>query len=102
VAGERQAADIQIQKNTYSDLFRSLEIAKTKLMKETPLIQYIDLPILPLKMNTTGVFKYAVIFFILGFFLTIVWLLLYTTYRHFIPKVAEPDIYETYYAAPSE
>jgi uncharacterized protein involved in exopolysaccharide biosynthesis len=102
VAGERQAADIQIQKTTYADLFRSLEIAKTKLMKETPLIQYIDLPILPLKMNNTGVMKYAVVFFILGAFLTSLWLLMYRVYRHFIPKVEEPDFYETYYPAPTE
>lgn len=97
VSGDRQLADIQIQKTTYADLFRSLEIAKTTLMKETPLIQYIDLPILPLKMNSPGPFKMAIVLFLLGAFLTSIWLLLFKTYRHFIPKAVEPDFYETYY-----
>jgi hypothetical protein len=102
VSGERQLADIQIQKTTYTDLFRSLEVAKTTLMKETPLIQYIDLPILPLKMNSPGPLKIAILLFIVGCFLTSVWLLLFKIYRHFIPRAVEPDFYETYYPSPSE
>ncbi len=102
VSGDRQLVDIQIQKTTYADLFRSLEIAKTTLMKETPLIQYIDFPILPLKMNSPGPLKMAILLFIVGCFITLLLLLLFKIYRHFIPKVVEPDFYETYYPAPSE
>lgn len=102
VAGDRQLADIQIQKTTYADLFKSLETAKTTLMKETPLIQYIDLPILPLKINKTAAIKVGMLFFIVGCFLTTAWFLLLKTYRHFVPKVKEPDFYETYYPVNTE
>jgi uncharacterized protein involved in exopolysaccharide biosynthesis len=84
VSGEKQQTDVQILRTTYIDLVRSLESAKTTLMRETPLIQYIDVPILPLKMNLGGILKNFLIFFFLGGFLTSVFLLLYKIYRYII------------------
>jgi Chain length determinant protein len=80
VAGNKQEAEAQIFRNTYADLFRSLENAKTTLMKETPLIQYIDLPVLPLKMNAPGTLKSFIIFSLIGVFITIFFLLVVKVY----------------------
>lgn len=74
VSGEKQQTDVQILKTTYVDLVRSLEAAKSTLMRETPLIQYLDLPILPLKANSSGPLKNFIVFFIIGAFLIIFYL----------------------------
>jgi hypothetical protein len=64
VAKDKQQTDIQILKATYIDLNHSLESAKTTLIRETPLIQYVDVPILPLKALKSSMTK----FFLIGFF----------------------------------
>src|SRR5262249_7124256 len=46
VSTERQQTDVQILKASYTELVQTLEVAKTNLMKDTPLIQYLDTPIL--------------------------------------------------------
>jgi hypothetical protein len=70
VAREKQQTDIQILRASYVELTRSLESAKTTLMRETPLIQYLDMPILPLKMLSSNMIKNAMVAFFLGGFLT--------------------------------
>jgi len=82
VSGDRQQAEAQILRNTYADLFRSLEAAKTTLMRETPLIQYIDLPVLPLKMTGSSAVKSFIIFCLIGIFITIFFLLVIKVYRN--------------------
>ncbi|MEO6231966.1 MAG: Wzz/FepE/Etk N-terminal domain-containing protein [Ferruginibacter sp.] len=74
VSGEKQQTDVQILRTTYVDLVRSLESAKTTLMRETPLIQYLDIPILPLKMTRSSGMKNFIIFFMLGAFIIIFYL----------------------------
>ncbi|HMH22019.1 MAG TPA: hypothetical protein VK563_09590 [Puia sp.] len=69
VAKDKQQTDIQILKSTYIDLNRSLESAKTTLIRETPLIQYVDTPILPLKMLRSNMIKFFLIGFFAGFLL---------------------------------
>ncbi|MBC7508069.1 MAG: hypothetical protein H7320_04860 [Ferruginibacter sp.] len=102
VSGDRQLTNIQIQKATYTELYRSLEAAKTTLMKETPLIQYIDMPILPLKLSMASAFKNSIIGFILGMVLATGFFTLYKVFRHFLPKEEELDICATYYPAARE
>jgi hypothetical protein len=82
VSREKQQTDIQILRNSYIELTRSLELAKTNLMKETPLIQYLDMPILPLKTMRSSMQKYFLIGFFLGGFLTAAYLLVRRIYRH--------------------
>lgn len=72
VTSDKQQTDIQILRSTYVDLSNSLEIAKANLMKETPLIQYIDTPILPLKKNAPSPLKAILLFSFLGVFITCV------------------------------
>ena len=54
----------------YGELLKNLELAKYTLLKETPLIQIIDEPKLPLKKKTYNIFLYAIlgcfVFFILS------------------------------------
>lgn len=69
VSKDKQQTDIQILKSSYMDLTHSLEAAKTTLIKETPLIQYIDTPILPLKTLRSSMLKFLLIGFFLGVFL---------------------------------
>jgi len=66
VTRERQQTDIQILRASYVELTRSLEAAKTSLMRETPLIQYLDTPVLPLKALRSNLMKIALIAFFLG------------------------------------
>ena len=66
VTRERQQTDIQILRASYVELTRSLEAAKTSLMRETPLIQYLDMPVLPLKALRSNLMKIALIAFFLG------------------------------------
>lgn len=82
VSREKQQTDIQILRNAYIELTRSLELAKTNLMKETPLIQYLDMPILPLKTMRASMPKYFLIGFFLSGFLTAAYLLVRRIYRH--------------------
>jgi len=70
VAREKQQTDIQILRASYVELTRSLEAAKTSLMRETPLIQYLDMPALPLKMLRSNMIKNAIVGLLIGAFLT--------------------------------
>ena len=76
VTREKQQTDIQILRASYIELTRSLESAKTVLMRETPLIQYLDQPVLPLKALRSNMIKFALIGFFLGAFLVIGYFLL--------------------------
>jgi hypothetical protein len=75
VSGEKQQTDVQILRTSYVELVRSLEAAKTALMRETPLIQYLDTPVLPLKRASPSLIKRFIIFFIIGAFISTCYLL---------------------------
>lgn len=47
-------ADAQVFLLAYGEILKNLELAKVTLLKETPLIQIIDLPVLPLKKEKKG------------------------------------------------
>ncbi|MFF5381648.1 lipopolysaccharide biosynthesis protein [Pedobacter suwonensis] len=51
----------ETNKAILSEMVKNLEITKMALLKETPLIQLIDTPILPLEVEKTSKVKYAVI-----------------------------------------
>lgn len=93
VPGEKKQTDVQILRAAYIDLSRNLESAKTSLMNETPLIQIIDTPILPLDRLKPSLWKQFMLFSIIGFFITVVVLLMNRTY-HYLVDEEETDIYE--------
>jgi len=54
---QRRQIDVQSSSAIYAEITKNLEIAKVSLRKERPLIQVIDPPILPLKVEKPSVLK---------------------------------------------
>ncbi len=98
VPSEKQQTDVQILKAAYIDLSRSLEAAKIALVRVTPLIQYLDMPILPLKQSGTSGIKFFTIFFIIGAFLATVFFFIRRVIKNILGD-EEPEAVETYYTA---
>ncbi|MBI3883107.1 MAG: hypothetical protein HY305_02545 [Sphingobacteriales bacterium] len=69
VSAEKEQTDVQILKASYIELIKNLEGAKIALVRITPLIQYVDTPILPLKKQSSSVAKNGLIFFFIGVFI---------------------------------
>ncbi|MBC7904596.1 MAG: hypothetical protein H7Y27_14315 [Gemmatimonadaceae bacterium] len=88
VPGERKQTDVQILRENYVNLVKSLESEKTSLMQETPLFQYLDLPVFPLKVTTNNLMFKFIVFFIVGAILASGILLVYKLYRFILD---EPD-----------
>jgi uncharacterized protein involved in exopolysaccharide biosynthesis len=63
--------DVQANTAILTQLVTNLEMAKVSLRKETPLIQIIDRPILPLKKETVGKLKSLILGGFLAGFLTV-------------------------------
>jgi hypothetical protein len=68
----RRQVDVQANTAILTELVKQSELAKVTLRKETPLIQVIDRPILPLKKEKFGKVKGIVLGAILGGLLTII------------------------------
>jgi len=66
VPTQKKAVDVEASKAVLTELVKNLELSKISLRKETPLIEYIDQPILPLKITKVGKIKGAAIGFIAG------------------------------------
>ncbi len=69
--GSLRQFDVQANTAILMQLLNNLEIAKVGLRKETPLIQIIDKPILPLKKEKVGKLKSSIFGGFLAGFLTI-------------------------------
>jgi LPS O-antigen subunit length determinant protein (WzzB/FepE family) len=67
VNSQKGQFNIQVASAVYIELTKNLELAKLNLLKETPLIQIIDKPRLPLENKTLGKLSFIIIFGILGF-----------------------------------
>ncbi|HEY4326923.1 MAG TPA: lipopolysaccharide biosynthesis protein [Mucilaginibacter sp.] len=65
----RHQVDVQANTAILTELVKNLELSKVSLRRETPLVQVIDRPILPLEKQRFGKFK-GIVFggFIFGFF----------------------------------
>ncbi len=77
----KQQMDVQILSTMYAELLKNLELSKFTLMREEPLVQIIDKPILPLDKKRTGRIKSTLIGFVLFSFVTGLFLLLSRTYK---------------------
>jgi len=69
--GTRRQVDVQANTAILTQLVTNLEMAKVSLRKETPLIQVIDRPILPLKKEKLGKLKSLILGGFLAGFLTV-------------------------------
>lgn len=75
----RRQVDVQANTAILTELVKQSELAKVTLRKETPLIQVIDRPILPLKKEKIGKLKGIVFGGILATFLTVIVLIIRIT-----------------------
>jgi hypothetical protein len=72
--GQKKQIDVQANTAIYSEIVKNLEASKISLRQETPLIQLIDEPILPLEVDKIGKILGSLIGLISGFFLGIVYI----------------------------
>lgn len=75
VPSTKRQVDVQANTAILTQLVTNLELAKVALMRETPLIQLIDKPILPLKKDKPGKLKSLLLGSFLGVFLSILYIL---------------------------
>jgi len=66
---QKKTVDVQASAGVYAELLKNLELAKIQLRKETPLIQPIDIPQLPLEEEKPGKILFPVLGAIIGFVL---------------------------------
>jgi uncharacterized protein involved in exopolysaccharide biosynthesis len=71
----RRQVDVQANTAILTQLVAQLELSKVNLRKETPLVQLIDRPILPLEKDKIGKLKSFVFGWFIGGFLTTLYLL---------------------------
>jgi uncharacterized protein involved in exopolysaccharide biosynthesis len=76
VPSARRQVDVQANTAILTELVKQSELAKVTLRKETPLIQVIDSPILPLKKEKFGKAKGIALGGILAGFLTLLVLIM--------------------------
>jgi len=69
---QRSQYNADASKAILSELIKNLELSKISLRKETPLIQVIDAPVLPLERKTVGLIFAGLAGFFVGLFLSIV------------------------------
>lgn len=81
VEQQKYQTTIQLTGTAYAKLVENIEILKLDLAQETPLIQIIDKPIMPLYKSGWGKIKSIVVGGVLGGFLIVTWLLLVYFYK---------------------
>lgn len=77
---QRKQIDVQVNGVVYGELLKNLELSKMALRKETPLIQVIDKPVLPLEKKKLGRLLGGILFAALGFTLTAIFLFVQKQY----------------------
>jgi uncharacterized protein involved in exopolysaccharide biosynthesis len=82
--GTRRQVDVQANTAILTQLVTNLEMAKVSLRKETPLIQVIDRPILPLKKEKVGKLKSLILGGFLAGFLTVLVLVFVRIYKKLV------------------
>jgi len=81
VPSQRKQIDVQASTAVYSEVVKNLEVSRFTLRQETPLIQVIDKPVLPLHKDYVGKLKAIFIGVILGAFIVAFILLLRKSLR---------------------
>jgi hypothetical protein len=76
VPSQRKQVDVQASTAIYTEIVKNLEISKMDLRRETPLIQVIDQPILPLYIDHVGKLKGIVMGLVFGFIAAVIFVLL--------------------------
>jgi hypothetical protein len=80
----RRQVDVQANTAILTQLVAQLELSKVNLRKETPLVQLIDRPILPLEKDKVGRLKSLILGGFLAGFLTVLYLIFGQLYRKMV------------------
>ena len=80
----RRQVDVQANTAILTQLVAQLELSKVSLRKETPLVQLIDRPILPLEKDKLGRLKSLILCGFLAGFLTVLYLVFGQLYRKMV------------------
>lgn len=81
VPSSRRQVDVQANQAILTELVKNLEMARISLRKETPLIQVIDEPVLPLKQNKLGILRGLTFGMILSLVVVSIYLILIKFYQ---------------------
>lgn len=81
VPSQKRQVDVQASSAIYAEVVKNLEIAKSSLQRETPLIQVIDEPVLPLANDRIGKSKAMMTGMMAAFAITLLWLLSLRGYK---------------------
>jgi uncharacterized protein involved in exopolysaccharide biosynthesis len=84
VPSQRRQIDAEANKAILIELVKNLELSKISLMKETPLIQVVDLPVLPLKRVAPGKIASMIVGGLVLVMLTMIGLLISRGFRTII------------------
>lgn len=84
VPSARRQVDVQANTAMLTSLVTNLEMSKMALRKETPLIQIIDRPILPLEKDKVSKLKSLILGGFLAGFLTVLYLIISSLYKKMI------------------
>lgn len=88
VPSQRRQVDVQASAAIYEEVVKNLEISKISLRKEAPLIQVIDMPILPLKKKETGIVKATII----GTFLSVISIVVALLCKRYYVIITTPSL----------
>lgn len=80
VPSQQKQIDVQANAAMYGEVVKNLEMSKFSLQQETPLIQVIDLPVLPLSVDKPNKIVTSIIGFFLGGIFIILFFLLKRAY----------------------
>ncbi|HET8573169.1 MAG TPA: hypothetical protein VFL76_04790 [Edaphocola sp.] len=86
VKPQREIVDVQVNSAIYTTMVQQLEMAKVALAKETPLIQVVDAPALPLGVIHWGYVKAVCLFGIIFVILALMLLICRRVYRNVLEK----------------
>jgi hypothetical protein len=81
---KRRQVDVQANTAILTQLVAQLELSKVSLRKETPLVQLIDRPILPLEKEKVGSLKSLILGGFLAGFLTVLYLMFGRLYKNLV------------------
>ncbi|HEY0609864.1 MAG TPA: lipopolysaccharide biosynthesis protein [Chitinophaga sp.] len=82
VSTELVTRDKIVLQTMYAEVVKNLELSKITMAQETPIIQIVDVPILPLEKDRLGKLKALVLGGLLSGFLTVGWLVIRKFYRN--------------------
>ena len=81
---KRRQVDVQANTAILTQLVAQLELSKVSLRKETPLVQLIDRPILPLEKDNIGRLKSLILGGVLAGFLTVLYIVFGQLYKKMV------------------